>query len=131
MSRSTYSDIWPTRYRTGMWVWVLHRLTGLGIALYGIAHIVVISFSQIGAKGAGFDWIMDVFQKPWVLALELVLLAAVLYHTLNGLRVILFDLGIGIRAQKPIFWGLMGVGAVIMVAAVITLWPFLMGQPMV
>jgi len=36
---------------------------------------------------------------------EMLLVTAVIYHGLNGLRVILFDLGIGIKRQKALFWG--------------------------
>jgi succinate dehydrogenase / fumarate reductase cytochrome b subunit len=106
----------------------MHRISGAAIALYGMAHLVVISYGLAG--GRAFDRIMELFQTPLFLALELLLLAAVIYHMLNGLRIILFDLGVGIRRQKPLFWGLMGLGAVAMTLAVAALWPFLLGQPL-
>jgi len=63
-----------------------------------------------------------------VIALELLLIAAVLYHLLNGLRLLLFDLGIGMRRQKPLFWGLMVTGLVVMVFAVDQLLPLIAGR---
>ncbi|UCE14734.1 MAG: hypothetical protein JSV04_06020, partial [Candidatus Heimdallarchaeota archaeon] len=35
-----------------------------------------------------------------------------IYHGANGIRVILFDLGIGIRRQKTIFWIFLVLGVV-------------------
>ena len=127
-SRSRDSDLWPAHQALGVWAWLLHRITGAAIILYGMAHLVVISYGLVGSQA--FDRLMELFQTPLLLALELVLLAAVLYHMLNGLRIILFDLGVGIRRQKPLFWGLMGLGAVAMVLAVAAMWPFLLGEPL-
>jgi succinate dehydrogenase / fumarate reductase cytochrome b subunit len=41
----------------------------------------------------------------------------VIYHAMNGFRVVLFDMGIGIRRQKLVFWIMMAIAAVIVVAA--------------
>jgi len=51
----------------------------------------------------------------------------VLYHLLNGLRLLLFDVGIGIKSQQPLFWGLMGVGVVLMAFAIRALLPLIAG----
>ena len=39
------------------------------------------------------------------------LVAAVLYHALNGVRIILMDLGVGVQRHKAIFWVCMLVAA--------------------
>ena len=39
------------------------------------------------------------------------LVSAVLYHALNGVRIVLMDLGIGIRQHKIVFWVCMVVAA--------------------
>ena len=39
------------------------------------------------------------------------LVAAVLYHALNGVRIMLMDLGIGIQRHKAVFWVCMLVAA--------------------
>jgi succinate dehydrogenase/fumarate reductase cytochrome b subunit len=38
---------------------------------------------------------------------------AVIYHAMNGFRVVLFDMGIGIRKQKLVFWIMMAIAAVL------------------
>lgn len=122
----TYASANPAKYKVGMWAFVLHRLTGLGIAAYLVAHLIVISTAAVFGT-LSFDRIMETLHKPWVIVLEIVLIGAVLYHLLNGLRLLLFDVGVGVRSQKPIFWSFMGVGALAMVFAVVALWPLIAG----
>lgn len=126
--RQRHADLWPTNYKLGMWVWLLHRATGVIIALYGIAHLLVISSSLLNSDGDLFEDIMKVFENRVLLGFELALIAAILFHTFNGLRVILFDLGIGIRAQKLLFWGLMAVAAILFAFAVDALLPYIRGE---
>jgi succinate dehydrogenase / fumarate reductase cytochrome b subunit len=111
--RERHADLWPTNYKLGMWVWLLHRVSGVGLALYAVLHIWAISSSRSGEAGSGFDRLMDFFYSPWGIALDLLLLAAVVYHTMNGVRILLFDLGIGVRSQARLFWGLMAVGIIV------------------
>jgi succinate dehydrogenase / fumarate reductase cytochrome b subunit len=105
-----------------MWIWLAHRVTGVIIGLYAVAHLVVISLALIGT-GKTFDDVMNTFRKPYIVGFEVVLLAVIFFHVLNGLRIILFDLGIGVRAQKQVFGGLMVVGAVLFSVAVWALLP--------
>ena len=88
--------------RAGWWAWLLQRVTGLGLVLYVFLHIGVISTAQLGADT--FDGVLAVLQTPFFVVLDLLLAAAVLYHGLNGVRVILIDLGIGISKQAEMFW---------------------------
>lgn len=124
-----YPDIHPAHYRIGAWAWLAHRLTGIGIAIYLVAHIIVISRALAG--GATFDEVLKRLQSPLFLAADIVLLGVVLYHALNGFRILLFDLGIGIRQQKTVFWSLMGVGLVVFILMVLFILPFVLGRPLV
>lgn len=128
MARTTYrSRDWRVaRYRVGAWAFFLHRLSGVVIALYGISHVLVMAYARTGADN--FNRLLKLFQQPWVLALEMLLLAVIFYHFLNGFRVILFDLGVGIRRQKGLFWGLMALGVVLLAVAVIITLPFILGR---
>ena len=117
------------RYRVGSWAFILHRVSGVVIALYGITHVLVMT---TGLRGeAAFNRLMNAFQRPGVLALEMLLLAVVLFHMLNGLRIVLIDLGVGVRRQKALFWGLMAVGAVVLVLTVAVTLPWLQGRELV
>ncbi len=85
---------------TGMWAWLFFRISGVLLAVYLLAHIIVISTGH-------FDWLdrlMKAFDNPLMVILDLALVVAVLYHALNGVRVILMDFGIGIHRHKVMFW---------------------------
>jgi succinate dehydrogenase / fumarate reductase cytochrome b subunit len=100
----------------GMWAWMLFRISGLVLAAYLFVHIWVISQGRVGGAGQ-LDKLFDLFDKPFLVFLDFVLVAAVLYHALNGMRVILMDFGVGIRQHKAVFW-------ICMVVAAGILWVF-------
>jgi succinate dehydrogenase / fumarate reductase, cytochrome b subunit len=90
---------------TGMWAWLLFRISGLVLVLYLGAHIIIISLGQWGS----LDTVMDLFDTPVMVLLDLALVVAVLYHALNGVRIILMDFGVGIHRHKTMFWSAMAV----------------------
>ena len=100
----TFAD----RYRggVGMLAWVLHRLSGLALSAYLVLHIYDLRAAQKGA--AAFDEALAVFQTPFWKVMDLLLVAAVVYHTLNGIRLLAFDGGWGIRHQRQLFWLALG-----------------------
>lgn len=94
---------------TGMWAWVLFRISGVILAFYLLVHIVVISTGHWSADSKTLNDLMEFFDKPLLVILDLALVVAVLYHALNGVRIILMDLGIGIHRHKIMFWSAMAV----------------------
>ncbi len=90
------------RTRIGWWAWLLQRITGVLLVAYLFLHIAMISTSQAGEDT--FNDVLAFVQHPIFMALNLVLIAIVLYHAFNGVRVVLFDLGIGIKRQAELFW---------------------------
>jgi succinate dehydrogenase / fumarate reductase cytochrome b subunit len=100
----------------GMWAWILFRISGLVLAAYLFVHIWVISQGRAGGADR-LDGLFEFFDKPFLVFLDSVLVAAVLYHALNGVRVILMDFGVGIRQHKLIFW-------ICMIVAAAAVWVF-------
>lgn len=105
------SEFWPTNMKTGMWAWVLHRLTGLGLMLYVVLHLSFLTTASLSHEK--FANLMEVTAQPAFVLIDFLLVVAVIYHAMNGFRVMLFDMGIGIRKQKQVFWFAMGIAAVI------------------
>ena len=101
--------------RAGWWAWFLQRLTGVALVGYLFLHILVISTVQAGEDA--FNTVLIVLQKPFFVVLDLLLIAAVVYHGLNGVRVLLFDLGIGLKHQAGMFWICMVLTTIITVVA--------------
>ena len=106
------SQMWDA---TGMWAWILHRITGLGLVFYILLHTILMGVSLLSGKES-FDATLAVLMgNPVFELLDTLLLGAVLYHGFNGIRILLFDMGIGIsiKSQKRIFWIFMGVAAIL------------------
>lgn len=96
----TFTD----RYRggVGMMAWLLHRISGLALSGYLLLHIYDLRGAQRSAQA--FDEALAVFRTPFWRVMDLLLVAAVAYHALNGIRLLLFDAGRGLRHQRQLFW---------------------------
>lgn len=116
------SEFWPTNMKTGMWAWVGHRLTGIALVVYVFLHLSFISTASLGDGEASFDDLMATTSQPLFVLMDFVLVIVVIYHAVNGLRVVLFDLGIGIKRQKLVFWIAMAVAAVLVVGGLLAIW---------
>lgn len=106
------SQMWDA---TGMWAWILHRITGLGLVFYILLHTILMGVSLLSGK-EGFDATLSVLMgNPVFELLDALLLGAVLYHGFNGIRILLFDVGIciSVKSQKIIFRIFMGVAAIL------------------
>jgi succinate dehydrogenase / fumarate reductase cytochrome b subunit len=107
----TNSEFWPTNMKTGMWAWVGHRLTGIILVVSVFMHLSFLSTAS--SSSAGFADLMETTAQPAFVLMDFLLVCAVIYHAMNGFRVVLFDMGIGIRRQKLVFWVMMAIAAVI------------------
>ncbi len=88
--------------QSGMWSWLLHRVTGLGVLLFLLIHIVDISLLNLGPKV--YNEGIALFGLTIVRILSLALIGALLYHGFNGVRIILIDFWpSGARYQRIMF----------------------------
>jgi len=88
----------------------LHRITGLVIVLYLYLHLGVLSMLLIGSSA--WSSFLSVVTAKSFLAFEVVLIAAVLFHGLNGIRVALVGSGIAVPRERALFWAVAAIGAV-------------------
>jgi succinate dehydrogenase / fumarate reductase, cytochrome b subunit len=94
------------RGQTGMLAWLLHRITGLGVLLFLLVHIVDISL--LGFGPAVYNEGIALFGTPIVRFISLALIGAVFFHALNGIRIMLVDFVAGAaRYQRSMFWAVM------------------------
>ena len=77
------------RGKTGMWTFILHRVTGLAILGFLFLHIVGISF--IGVSAAAYDTIESLYKSLLFRFFEVGLLFALVFHAVNGLRITAID----------------------------------------
>lgn len=118
------SNIFLLRYkwRAGMLAWILHRVTGLGLIFYLTLHVFVTrqfheaaSITDQVTRTNRFNEIYGILTHPLFGILEIALLGAVLYHALNGIRVLVVDFFGGARYHKKLWFILMAIYAVLMI----------------
>jgi succinate dehydrogenase cytochrome b subunit len=89
--RSHESAYRRTRYKggEGMWSWILHR--GTGLMVLGFLFLHILDTSLIGFGGNHYDTFVNIYKTAWFRPLEVLLVGAVIYHAMNGLRIVLID----------------------------------------
>jgi succinate dehydrogenase / fumarate reductase cytochrome b subunit len=95
------------KWKTGMWAWILHRASGVALALYLPLHLYVTSSMHNPAK---FNQVMAFVSQPLFKLGEIALLGAVIYHSLNGVRILLIDWFGGTKWQDKVFYVLVAIG---------------------
>ena len=86
-----------------MWSWVLHRITGATIFFFLFVHVLDTAMVRVSPQT--YNEVMATYKTPIVGLMEVGLVAAVLFHALNGIRVILIDFwSQGPRYQRLMLW---------------------------
>jgi succinate dehydrogenase / fumarate reductase, cytochrome b subunit len=91
----TISETLRYRGKLGQWSWALHRIAGLGTLLFLFLHVIDTSWA-VFYPDLYVDAIKQ-YQSPLFTVGEFGLVACVVYHALNGLRIVIFD-------WKPQWW---------------------------
>jgi succinate dehydrogenase / fumarate reductase, cytochrome b subunit len=115
------------KYGVERYLYLLHRVTGIGLVVYLLIHII-----ETGQRTAGAEaWtvLMALFSSPFFRAMEYLLFAAFIFHGLNGIRLLVTELGFflgkpaqpiypyatSIKRQRPFTYVLMTVAAVVII----------------
>lgn len=112
--------------RLGMYAWVIQRVSGLYLVFFLLTHIMAIAQANFGITTGSMAEMFDVLRNPFwtgastTVAFDLIILGIVAFHGLNGVRIVLLDLGIGVRKHRLSFWVTMAL-AIATAAYVITL----------
>ena len=91
------------RGKVGMWSWVLHRITGVAIFFFLLVHVLDTSLVRVSPEA--YNSVMASY-KTIIMGLgEMGLVGAILFHALNGLRIIAVDFWRkGTKYQNLLFW---------------------------
>lgn len=102
------------RGREGMWSWVAHRVTGVLIFFFLLAHVLDTALVRVSPDS--YNRIIDTYKTPIVNLMEVGLVGAVLFHALNGIRVMLIDFWAkGTRYQKQMTFAVVGITVLVMI----------------
>lgn len=90
----------------GQYAWVLHRATGLGVLFFLLIHIIDIALIGLGRDV--YNETVSFYGTPFLIPMEIMLVGAVIYHSLNGIRILLIDFwkAGGVRLERPLFYAL-------------------------
>ncbi len=106
-------------FSAGMWAWIFHKFTGWVLIGYLFTHIAVLSTALSGSTKYT-NTIQTLESIPAVRVLEVGLLAVAVFHILNGTRLLLIDLGVGLDSQDKSFYASLILTGAIVVASVPT-----------
>jgi len=94
------SWVWAGKYKLERYLYLLHRITGLGILLFLILHLCITTIFRIQGQDV-WEATMALLRNPWFKIGEYLVGAAFVYHTLNGLRLVLQELGFAMGQPTP------------------------------
>ena len=125
MIKKLLEDIRLNR-NTGMWSWVLQRITGGLLTLYLLPHLFVIHSSTKGSEV--FDGLTSRIQAPIWHLFDIALITVIIFHLMNGVRIIAVELGSFARAHKQLLWATMVLGGIILFFCVLGILPKFSGH---
>jgi succinate dehydrogenase / fumarate reductase cytochrome b subunit len=117
------------RGRSGQWAFIMHRITGLMVFMFLLLHIVDVSTINFH-HGQTYDEIHRLYGNILLRLFEVGLLFGLVFHALNGLRIVMVDFFPGaIKNQKNLFAIVLGLtGLLTVIGGVIIVKPFFTGS---
>jgi succinate dehydrogenase / fumarate reductase cytochrome b subunit len=98
---------------TGFISFFLRRLTGIALVIYLLLHMWVIGGINDGA--ATFNDRMEFLGKPLFRLAEIALLAAVVYHAFDGIRLLIVNYFDVTEYRKSLFYAAMVVSVILVI----------------
>jgi succinate dehydrogenase / fumarate reductase cytochrome b subunit len=108
-----------TLYRgdPGMWSWALHRITGVTIFFFLFVHVLDTALVRVSPDT--YNEAIETYKTPIVALMEMGLVVVVLFHALNGVRVILVDFwSKGPKYQRLMLWIILAIWFLLAVPAI-------------
>ena len=101
-----------------VWLWLIKLLSGIGILVILIVHLLVNHLIPEEALLTHAD-VVEYYTNPWIVLMEAVFLIFVISHSLIGLRSIVLDLQPSRTVLRVVDWSFYIVG---LVATVYGVW---------
>ena len=114
--------------RSGQWAFVLHRITGFHVFMFLLLHVVDVSL--INYRGGHlYNDVHALYGNILLRLFEVGLLFGLLYHSLNGLRIVMVDFFPGaVKNQRNLFSIVLGLSVLgTIIGGVIIVKPYFTG----
>jgi succinate dehydrogenase / fumarate reductase cytochrome b subunit len=116
------------RGKSGQWAFVAHRVTGVLVFMFLLLHIVDVSLANIDAEL--YDDVHALYGNVLLRLFECGLLLALLYHSFNGVRIVIVDFFPGmVKAERRMTSAVVALTLLAGIpGSVVILWPFIDGR---
>ena len=109
---------------TGFISFFLRRLTGVALVLYLFTHMWVIGSANQGPDV--FNTRLNIMQAPFFRLAEIALLAAVVYHAFDGIRLMIVNYFKVTDYRKSLFYAAFTIAAILTIAGGIPILLFML-----
>jgi succinate dehydrogenase / fumarate reductase cytochrome b subunit len=97
-----------------MWSWVGHRITGVVIFFFLLVHVLDTSLVRVSPEA--YTAVIGAYKNPIMGLGEAALVAAIVFHAFNGLRIIAVDFWKkGAKYQRQMLWTVLVLWVIVMV----------------
>ena len=110
-ARKFWSWFIPIGRQIGGWAFALNRVTAIGLTVYLFLHLVILG--KLAQGPDSYDQFLALTENPIVKFGEWLVVAAVLLHGMNGIRIFLTSFGVGVTRQKQLFYVFMVVAVLL------------------
>jgi succinate dehydrogenase / fumarate reductase cytochrome b subunit len=94
---------WGGNYKFERYLYTIHRITGLGLILFGLLHLIETTFFRIQGQSV-WEATVGFLKQPWFEVGLILVSFAFVIHALNGLRLLLMEFGFGLgKPKRPVF----------------------------
>jgi len=94
--------VYAGKYSFERYLYLGHRLSGLGLIAYMVLHIVETANRMRGEQA--WAGLMGLFASPLFKVIEYLLFAMAVFHAMNGIRLLLVELGFFLgKPKEPIY----------------------------
>ena len=116
------------RGKSGQWAFVAHRVTGVLVFMFLLLHIVDVALINIDTEL--YNEVHELYGNVLLRLFEVGLLFALLFHSFNGVRIVLLDFFPGMVRRERRMTSV--VAALTLLAGIpggiVIMWPFLDGR---
>jgi succinate dehydrogenase cytochrome b556 subunit len=112
------------RQKGGMWLWLVQRISAAFLLFGLMVHLIATHIFAIGELS--YENIGERLQSVFFITVDILLLAAAIFHGLNGARMVLLDYTFKERSSRRVLDAFLIVfGLAAMVYGVWALWPWI------
>ncbi len=102
-----------------------HRLTGIVLMIYLILHLTYLTSLRFGKES--YEYLISLTVRPETLPFDLLLLLATVFHGVNGIRLVIHELGFVYEKRNLILYLTFGIVLIVWLYAGYLMFLLIMG----